>query len=300
MDHALDTSSPRGHDGHRSPTPPTTERQPTSAGDQRALRRDAERHLARCLARGEPYAPAATTGRQRIRAGVLRELCSGPGACVHARGAQVSGVVLEGDLDLRHVALPFPLGLTDCDLTGDLVLTSAVAKAIELIDCRVAGTIDADRLEADVCDLTRTVAAGPLRLTGARLGELVLTGAHLLADPPLAATATTAEVGAGAAAGPHGCNELVPHDKAEALSAANLHVTGNVMLDGGFTARGPLRLTGTHVGGDLAMTKAQVGGVGRDGHAIDAARLGVGGDATSTTWPRRARCGWPGPTSAPT
>ncbi|MGX1274606.1 hypothetical protein [Streptomyces phaeoluteigriseus] len=112
----------------------------------------------------------------------------------------------------------------------------------------------------------------PLRLVGARItGQLDLEGAELsrwlllsdcwLDEPVILAHATAPLIRMS------GCH--LP-----GLDAENLQIHADLMLDHGFTSRGPVTVTRARIGGVLSLAGALLDN--RDGVALEAARLQVG------------------------
>jgi hypothetical protein len=192
---------------------------------------------------------------RRIRAEVLRHLLVAEQWPVHAKGVQLHGVLINGQLDLESAALRCPLHLQSCylDDARPVVLTYATASVLVLTGCHMAG-LQADSLvvTGDLV-LTGTTFTGPVRLTDADItGQLSMTGAQLTCS-----------------------------DDGDALTASGLKVGGDVFLDSGadqgtFTAGGSVLLFGADIAGQLSMTGAQLTYADNDGDALSADAIRVG------------------------
>ena len=63
-----------------------------------------------------------------------------------------------------------------------------------------------------------------------------------------------------------------------ALAATRMKVGGDVLLDEGFTAAGAIQLAGVDITGGLACSGARLAGCDKDGYALSAVGIKVGGD----------------------
>ena len=192
-----------------------------------------------------------------VNAGVLRHLLVAEQWQVHAKGVRLQGVLISGQLDLESATLRCPLRLDSCylDNDGPVVLDYATASVLVLTGCHMAG-LKADTLVVTrELNLTGTTFTGPVWLLNADItGQLSMTGAQL----------TRAD------------------KNGNALTADTIKVGGGVFLDssgdqGTFTAAGAVRLVGADITGQLSMTGAQLTGTGKNGDALTADTIKVGG-----------------------
>lgn len=191
--------------------------------------------------------------RRTIRAAVLRHLLVEDEWRVHARGVQLRGVRITGHLDLEAATLRCPLRLEQCYFSSSqpVSLDYASCSLLVLASCRLAG-LNGDLLrvskELDVAGSTFTKQ---VRLLGADItGSLSCKGARL----------------------------TVAGKDGSALIADRLRVGGSVLLDEGFTAAGAVRLPGADITGQLRCKGAHLSGADKDGDALIADGLKVGGD----------------------
>ena len=157
-----------------------------------------------------------TWGQERtVRAEVLQRLLVAGQWPVHAKGVRLCGVRISGQLDFKGATLAGPLSLDSCYLDADrpAALDYATASLVTLTGCQLAG-LTGRMLTARELDLRSSTLTRPLSLRGAVIGQLICGGAQL-----------TGRDG-------HGY----------ALTARGMKVSGNVYLDDGFTAAGPIRL----------------------------------------------------------
>jgi len=221
-------------------------------------------------ARAADWAPGRV-----LRANRIAWLCTDPeaSALVARRGIWAAGARIEGDLDVRFAAVPFPLRLEDCAFRGALDLQDAQFRSVQLPGCHT-GEIRADglRTEGSLCLNRRFRAEGAVRLSGAQVGgNLTCRSAQFLCPDGTALSADGVRVkgdlrlndgfraeGAvsllGVAVGKDvdcdGGQFLCP--SGDALCADGLRVDGCVFLRQGFRAEGVVRLRGAAIGGDFS------------------------------------------------
>ena len=186
-----------------------------------------------------------------IRAAVLRHLLVDGQWPVSARGVQLRSVRISGHLDLKAEALRCPLSLDCCYFDGDepVCLDNASASRLILTRCQLPG-LSGEMLAVKEFDLSDSTLTGPLQLSSADVaGRLSCRNAHL--------TGTDS-----------GNN---------ALFADWMKVGGGVFLDEGFTAAGAVRLPGADITGPLSCHGARLTGTNRDGNALHADWMKVGG-----------------------
>jgi hypothetical protein len=191
-------------------------------------------------------------GKERtVRAAVLRHLLIGKEWPADARGARLRGVRISGPLDLEAAALRCPLHLESCFLDEPVCLDQATAMVLTITGCRMAG-LTGEMLTAIVLDLSGSTITGPLRLPGADIsGLLSCRGAHLTGRDNAGST----------------------------LVADGIRVGGEgVLLDGGFTAAGAVRLFRAGITGTLSCGGADVTGCDDKGRALVAEGIKVGFD----------------------
>ena len=190
-------------------------------------------------------------GEERtVRAAVLRHLLISQEWPTDARGIRLRGVRIGGYLDLEAAAVRCPLHLESCFLDAESVcLNQASAMVLTITGCRLPG-LTGEGLTADALDLSGSTLTGPLRLPGADIsGALSCRGAHL-----------------------NGRDE-----GGNALVADGIRAGGEgVLLDGGFTAAGAVRLLRAHISGALSCGGADLTGHDNEGEALLADGLKVG------------------------
>ena len=192
-----------------------------------------------------------TWGEERtVRAVVLENLLVARHFPVHAKGVRLRGVRISGHLDLEAASLRYPLSLEYCYLDADepVCLDYATASHVTLTGCQLAG-LRGKMLTASELDLSGSTLRGPLVLVNGNIAtQLVCRGAHL-----------------------NGSDR-----DGNALAADRLKVSGDVYLDGGFTAAGTVRLAGAEIAGRLDCRGAHLNGTDSDGNALAAAGMKVG------------------------
>ncbi|MFG2390698.1 oxidoreductase [Streptomyces lavendulae] len=233
-----------------------------------------------------------------VRASVLKTLLLGEGD--RPRGAvpavRLSGARITGPLDLSGAELAHALLLEDCRLEGEFSLYGAATRTVSLLDCTLAGGIDAcmARVEGRL-ELKGSRLAGALLLRNARIsGELFLDRAEITADGRWALDAGGLDMGGGVwackgftahggvrlpgATLPGGLflsgARLHPHPSGTALHAANV-IASTLVLSDGFTAHGAVDLRGAQVSGSVTFEGAVLKGADTavDGSLMRAAVL---------------------------
>ncbi|MBV1869134.1 MAG: hypothetical protein KUG69_14715, partial [Marinosulfonomonas sp.] len=198
----------------------------------------------------DPDRPDAATNDNTIRAGLIRYLLLGgcKAATPHAKGVQVAGAYVTGELDLNGCVSALTLGvvnsqfentpdLTDCEL-GHLWLDGSCLPGIQAQRMQVA---------RNVFLRDGFSAKGLVDLNGAKIG------------------------------GQLGCIKATfDGDGGPAMMAHGLDVVGDVFLRDGFAAKGLIDLNGSKIGGQLGCVGATLDGDG--GPAMMAQRLDVAGD----------------------
>ncbi len=177
---------------------------------------------------GDPADPTTTS----LRAEVLCHLLAEPTWQVSAKGVRLSQVRIDGEIDLEFQTLRCPLLMGRCvvESEGPVNLNCATAPGIAIAGCSLPGLSGIALRVSTVLDLSLSQFAGPVDLRAARIdGELV---------------APEARFG----------GRLV------ALSAENLRVEGNVVLNKVTTTDGGINLCGAKIAGMLQCTGASLGG----------------------------------------
>jgi hypothetical protein len=221
-----------------------------------------EEEMVACAAAGElvdcgggPFSRGAMQawGPERtVRAAVLRHLLIGRDWLTDARGVRLRGIRISGPLDLEAAVLHCPLYLDSCFFDAELVcLDQASATGLTITGCHLAG-LTGELLTANSLDLSGSTLIGPLRLPGASMtGALSCRGAHLA-----------------------GCD-----NDGNALVADGIRAGGEgVLLDGGFTAAGAVRLPRADITGALSCGGARLTGRDKDHKALVADGIKVSFD----------------------
>jgi hypothetical protein len=190
------------------------------------------------------------SSRLTIRAAVLRWLCTHPTAVklIHARGVQIYGAVITGEIDFRQARIPVPLLLAACQVCEPISALGAHFASLDLNGCAGQGlTADGARFDGWLNLRDGTLMAGEVRLLGATIGgNLDCIGGRF------------------------------ENINGHALSADLVRVRGTVNLSNGFHAKGEVRLLGATIGGNLACKGGQF--ENPIGRALSADRLRVRGD----------------------
>ncbi len=189
--------------------------------------------------------------RRQVCGHMVAELCAGSLGPLHRRGVRARGLLVVGSVDLRDAELKVPLALKDCDLLDPVDLSGASARRITLSRC-VAVEVNAQDLALDgPLDLSGTLFADPVVLSGADIGgQVSLSGAVL------------------SGADSYG----------NALDAEAMKVRGAVFMEEGFRCEnGAIRLSGADIGGVVLLSGAVLCGTNHVGHALVADGMKVGG-----------------------
>jgi hypothetical protein len=218
-----------------------------------------------------------------VRAGLLRWLCVANSASrrVDPRGVRVKEALVDDELDLDSIRIPFPVAFENCEFAGAIRLVDAESRTLVFENSKLV-TIVGDRL----------MCRGGIRLTKCTAREEVrLVGATIVGDLAFGAS------------------------RFNGLSLVAVDVRGTVFLDDGFICRGTVRLTTSHIHGDLVCRNAlftplkhvvtEVPATGAesngsadadatldapDNEALDAASVHVGGDVFFDTGFRAEGC----------
>jgi hypothetical protein len=192
-------------------------------------------------------------GRRRsVDAALLRRCCRELADQVDPRGVLLRGAAVTGCLDLAGLDVPFPLLFDGCSFTWPVKVEGARLYELILTGCdEVPGLLaNGVRIRRDL-DLSRSHVAGTLSTTASTskrsaiwLCESEIGGRLLCVDT------------------------VIDGGGERSIQADRLHVTGNVRLLHGFTARGEVRLIGARIGGSLDLTGACIESAGT-GLALD-------------------------------
>lgn len=178
------------------------------------------------------------------------------------RGLRLRAARIRGRLDLDNLTTTVKLTLFDCLLDEGITAQAAHLPGLSLRRCRLMHSSEpalyADELRTDagVCFAGSTflacTAGGALRMNGAHIGgQLDCSGA------------------------------IITNASGPALHGERLKISDNVLLSGGFTAvgagaRGAVRLSGAHIGGQLDCSGATV--TNGSGPAMQGEHLHVDGN----------------------
>jgi len=202
-----------------------------------------------------PEIRKANWERWMVRAAVLRWVCGGceeVTKLVEPSGVRVIGAVIEGELDLSALEIPFPVWCDRCIIKGGVTLDDARTDLVVFEGSRCGG-FRAERahvqgnlhLRAGLC------CEGEARVGGAAIeGDLDCSSATFVNHSGLA------------------------------LFADRVRVTGSVFLSDGFSATGAeelgaVRLVGAEIGGNLSCTAGTF--LNEDGPALIADHVRVTG-----------------------
>ena len=232
------------------------------------------------------------------RATVIRDILRGRlAADPDPHGLRLRGARISGRLDLENLTTDVNFELTDCLLKEGVLARDARLAGLTLFGCQLEHPaeppLDGARLTCDALNMARArvmghAKGGAVHLLGAHIGgQLDCTGAELSngSGPALVAdglqvgqsmflrggfTATgSGDVGAVRLLGAHIGGQLdctgaeLSNGSGPALVADGLQVDQDLFLRGGFTATGSgdvgaVRLSGAHIGGQLACTGAEL------------------------------------------
>jgi hypothetical protein len=174
-----------------------------------------------------------------IQARELTRLLLHPGRRIHASGVHLRGVKIDGQFDLKAAKLPWPLRLEDCYFDDKFLVNFDYAEVslLALIRCRLAGLSGNSLTAAKGLDLTGSVLSRALTLPDA-----AITGRFCGTDAQLKGVA--------------GDRRSAATRQGYALDADGMKVSGDVVLDRGFTADGGIWLNRADIAGRLDCTGA--------------------------------------------
>jgi hypothetical protein len=174
---------------------------------------------------------------------------------------QIRGAYVTGRFDLTYQLLARDLLITDCVFDDAVDLSDSRTRALVRLDGCSMPTLTARRLVAHQdLELRRLRVAGPTSLAGVRVaGDLrCMDSAFGGVDLASAHVGGNLDLRGASVSNPEG----------PALMADGAHVVEDVLLDGGFEARGEVRLVAARVGGQLRCTRGSF--LRRGGRALDA------------------------------
>ena len=198
--------------------------------------------------KGDNVPDAGSWGKERtVRAAVLRWLCTERQArdLVGPKGVQLAGARVEGQLDLEDLEIPFRLGFLFCALEAGVNLMEARASGILFGQCKT-GPIRADRARIrGILWLIKGFTNGGVSLGGAKIANsFSCAGGNF------------------------------ENAKGDALNADGAEISGNVVFDQGFHARGAVRLRAAKIAGNLACRDGTFENVGGVALQADGAKIG--------------------------
>jgi hypothetical protein len=227
-----------------------------------------------------------------VRAECIEWLCTHTDArkFVTHRGIEIEGIRIDGDLDLRAASIPFPLWISRCAFTGQILLRDANLLLLSLRGCHVR------RFFGDNLHIRTTLflrndfrATGELRLNGARIGDsLVFDGAKLSNPSGVCLNGDGLVVGScaffrcgfesegqirlvGANVGVNlefDCSQAM-NPNGESLAADGIRVGGGVYFRDNFRSVGRVRLVGANIGQNLECHSSSFRNRGGDAFTIE-------------------------------
>jgi hypothetical protein len=194
--------------------------------------------------------------RRTVLADRLLWLLTDPDALsqVTENGVQISGAFLarsatEPAIDFSRIQIPFPIALSECGLSSQLILHHCELRALDLSGSHIAGLFaDGIKVDGDVSLLNGFQSSRPLLFKDASIGKrLQCHGAHLdqgSSTPPswlrVKGSASSSTI------------------QEPTLDMRNATVKGNVMLGEGFYCRGDILLSGATIDGAVDCNKGEV------------------------------------------
>ena len=145
------------------------------------------------------------------------------------RGIDMSGMKIQGNVDMDSAQINFPISAQDCEFVGELWLNNAHVRSISFANSSVRG-IDAEsvQIDGDVF-LQPNFSAGWLNFLDATInGSLECDGGHL------------------------------SNSNGKALDADGAKIKGRVFLRQGFTAEGEVRFLSATISGDFECDSAKL------------------------------------------
>jgi hypothetical protein len=192
----------------------------------------------------------------RVRAGFLRFLAQGgdESAPVHERALELHGAYVAEDLDLSGCTIPQPLFLRGCYFEGQILLTEAAAKSLDLSTSRV-----------------RSIAGQGARISGGVAFDNGFRSCGGTAFPNAAIEGRLSCEGG-----------TFVSENAPAIDCSGARIAGDACLSEGFLSEGRVCFSGASAGGSLNCA----GGTFRnrtengEGVALDCSDAKISGNAT--------------------
>jgi hypothetical protein len=189
-----------------------------------------------------------------VHAECLEWLCSDREAAllVSSRGIKIYGVRIDGNIDLNHAVIRFPLNAESCAFNGDISAKFARLQMFRLANCSVR------LLDFEGIHVSRSILLGGTVAEAIVLLNAVIDG-NLECD---AARLIGAEI--------VGCDRI-------ALNAEGAKISGRVFLSNALVERGEVRFLGATIGGSLECDGARL--VNPKGETLDADGVRINGRA---------------------
>jgi hypothetical protein len=193
------------------------------------------------------------SSERTVRSEILERLLTAEDWPVAAKGIRLRGVRVIGQVDLEGATLRCPLILDSCYFDANLPvrINYGAASIVALTRCHLAG-LSGDGLEARSLDLSGSTFTTAVELRGANI------------------------------AGRFDCQGTTfsgRDDDGNAMVADQLRVGGDARLDEGFVANGAVRLVGADIIGQFSCRGARLTGSDKNGWALVADGVTVGGGA---------------------
>ncbi len=216
--------------------------------------------------------PEAKTEQNFVRASFVRFLALGGDADhpVHEKGVQLECAWIgddigggEGDLDLANCKSVLPLFLTYCKFAGNIVLTDAHTRTIDL-----EGSVVEEGIEARGAFIEGTLYLRSLSDPEARKGFQAKGGMNLV-DATIKGSLECHNAKFGVRRNKYGSEE------GTAIFASRAKIAGSVFLQRTFSADGPTVFRDANIGGNFECSGgefAKIGGRTADTAAGDSAR----------------------------
>ncbi len=199
-----------------------------------------ESELLRCAAAGGVVEGAVHGVRRRIQAGHLRRCCGKLKERVDPRGISLRNLLIEGQLDLSGMTVPFPLWFDSCMFDEALVVEGAELHELALRDCeRLPGLLaNGVRIRRDL-DLSYSRVTGEHQTRASTSG----TSAIWLCESDIGGRLLC-------------IGTAVDTAGRRALHADRMRTGGAVRLTDGFTASATVRMAASSIGGTLDLAGA--------------------------------------------
>src|SRR2546423_5513917 len=190
---------------------------------------------------------SATVQDKIVHADCIVWLCTKPEAVAHVtyRGVDISGMTIQGDVDLSNAQIPFPLRAENCKFEGEISLITSHIRSLDLRNCELRA------LAAEGAQITGSVLLQPgfkadsVKFLSARIdGSLECDGAQ------------------------------INNPQGVALDADGAEIKGRVFLREGFNAQGEVRFLSATIGGNLECDGAHLNNPQGKALNCDGAKIG--------------------------